>query len=120
MNDSDYLKKPKATEYSDYRAVSFIAHKAKIVATILRRKSENNNDRGCTWADQLEFGSVNELWMQLVQFFIFIFFISFIISSSHLFFGLPSGRVNIGCHLYTFFTILSSGIRCKWPNELHL
>jgi hypothetical protein len=30
-------------------------------------------------------------WMQLVQFFIFSFFISFIMSSSHLFFGLPSG-----------------------------
>jgi hypothetical protein len=22
--------------------------------------------------------------------------------------------------LYTFFTILSSGIRCKWPNQLNL
>ena len=42
-------------------------------------------------------------WMQLVQFFIFSFFISFIISSSHLFFGLPSGRVHIGFHLYTLF-----------------
>jgi hypothetical protein len=42
-------------------------------------------------------------WMQLVQFFIFSFFMSFIMSSSHLFFGLPSGRVNIGFHLYTFF-----------------
>jgi hypothetical protein len=27
----------------------------------------------------------------------------FIMSSSHLLFGLPSGRVNIGFHLYTFF-----------------
>jgi hypothetical protein len=58
--------------------------------------------------------------MQLVPFFIFSFFISFIISSSHLFFGLPSGRVNIGFHLYTLFTILPSGIRCKWPNQLNL
>jgi len=41
-------------------------------------------------------------------------------SSSHLFFGLPSGRVSIGFHLYTFFfTILSSGIRCKYLNTLH-
>ena len=45
---------------------------------------------------------------------------SFLMSSSHLFFGLPSGRLNIGFHLYTFFTILSSGIRCKWPNQLNL
>jgi len=27
---------------------------------------------------------------------------SFIMLSSHLFFGLPSGRVNVGFHLYTF------------------
>jgi hypothetical protein len=51
--------------------------------------------------------------MQLAQFFIFSSFMSFIMSSSYLLFGLPSGRVNIGFHLYTFFTILSSGIRCK-------
>ena len=59
-------------------------------------------------------------WMQLVQFLIFSFFISFVISSSHLFFGLPSGSVNIDFHLYTLFTILSAGIRCKWPNQLYL
>jgi len=59
-------------------------------------------------------------WMQLVQFFIFIFFISFIISSFHLLFGLSNGRVNIGFHLYTIFTILSSGIRRKWPNQLNV
>jgi hypothetical protein len=64
----------------------------------------------------------NLLWsrLQLVQFFIFSFFISFLMSSYHLFFGLPSGLLNIGFHLYTFFTILSSGIRCKWPNQLNL
>jgi len=59
-------------------------------------------------------------WMQLVQFYMFSFFISFIISYSHLFFGLPSGRVNISFQLYFFFTILSSGIRCKCPNQLNL
>jgi hypothetical protein len=32
---------------------------------------------------------------------------SFLMSSSHLFFGLPSGRVNIGFHLYTFFLFFS-------------
>ena len=58
-------------------------------------------------------------WMWLGQFFIFSFFMSFLISSSHLFFGLPSGRVNIGFHLYTL-TILSSSIHCKWPNQLNL
>jgi hypothetical protein len=59
-------------------------------------------------------------WMQLVQFFIFSFFISFLMSSTHSFFGLPSGHVSIGFHLYTLFTILSSGIQCKWPNQLNL
>ena len=59
-------------------------------------------------------------WMQLVQYFIFSFFMSFLMSSSHLFFGFPSGRVRIGFHLYNFFTILSSGIRCKWSNQLNL
>jgi hypothetical protein len=42
-------------------------------------------------------------------------------SSSHLFFGLYSGLLNIGFHLYTvLLTSLSSGIRCKWPNQLNL
>jgi hypothetical protein len=45
---------------------------------------------------------------------------SFLMSSSHLFFGRPSGFLNIGFHLCTYFTILSSGIRCKWPNQLNL
>jgi hypothetical protein len=45
---------------------------------------------------------------------------SFIISSSHLFFVHASGRVNVGFHLYTFFTILSSYIWCKWPNQFNL
>jgi len=41
-------------------------------------------------------------------------------SCSHLIFGLPNGLVNIGFHLYTFLTILSSDSRCKWPNQLNL
>ena len=58
--------------------------------------------------------------MQLVQFFIFSFFMSFIMSSSYLFFGLPNGLVNISFQLNTFLTILSSDILCKWPNQLKL
>jgi hypothetical protein len=42
-------------------------------------------------------------WMQLFHFFIFNLFISFLMSFSHLFFGLPSGLLNIVFHLYTFF-----------------
>ena len=59
-------------------------------------------------------------WMQLVQFYIFSFYVSFIMSSCHLFFGLPSGRVNIGFHLYTFFYHSVSGIWCKLPNQFNL
>ena len=36
------------------------------------------------------------------------------------FFGLPNGLVNIGFHLYTLLTILSSDVRCKWPNQPNL
>jgi len=50
----------------------------------------------------------------------FLYF-QFLMLSSHLFFCLPSGRVNISFHLYIFFfTILSSGICCKWPNQFNL
>jgi len=41
--------------------------------------------------------------MQLIQFLIFNFFISFLASSSHLFFGLSCVRIDIGFHVYTFF-----------------
>jgi hypothetical protein len=60
--------------------------------------------------------------MQLVQIFIFNFLISFLMSFSHLFFGLPSGLLNIGLHLYTLFlfAFLSTDIRYKWPNQLNL
>ena len=59
-------------------------------------------------------------WMQLIQFFIFIFFMSFLMSSSLLFFGLPCGRIDIGFHLYTYFLPFSlSAIQCKWPNQLN-
>jgi len=42
-------------------------------------------------------------WMQLIQFFIFNFFMSLLMSSFHLFFGLPCIHIDIGFHLYTFF-----------------
>jgi len=57
--------------------------------------------------------------MQLIQFFIFSFNMYFLMSSSHLFFGLPFGHIDISFHLHTFFTIISSAIRCKWPNQVN-
>ena len=44
---------------------------------------------------------------------------SFLMSSSHLFFGFSNGLVNISVHLYTFLTILSSEIECKWQNQIN-
>ena len=35
-----YIKKPQATKCSDHRTISLIAHTAKIVAKILRRRIE--------------------------------------------------------------------------------
>jgi hypothetical protein len=49
-----------------------------------------------------------------------ILYFQFLMSSSRLFFGLLSGHVNIGFHFYTFFTVLSSGIQCKWSSQLNL
>jgi hypothetical protein len=37
-------KKPKATKCSDHRTISLIAHAAKIVARILRRRIEKTED----------------------------------------------------------------------------
>ena len=48
-------------------------------------------------------------WASSDHLVIFIFLKSFLTSSSHLFFGLPTGRVASGCHLYIFFTTLVSG-----------
>ena len=42
-------------------------------------------------------------WMQLVQFFIFSFLMSFLMLSSHLFFGLPNGLFNNGFPFTYFF-----------------
>jgi hypothetical protein len=40
----DFKKKTKATKYRAHPAVSFIAHRAKRVTKILRRKFESNLD----------------------------------------------------------------------------
>jgi hypothetical protein len=53
-----------------------------------------------------------------IPYFLFLHTISYVILPS--IFGLPYGLVNIGFHSYTFLTILSSDIRCKWPNQLNL
>jgi hypothetical protein len=52
-----------------------------------------------------------------VHFIIFIFFRSFLTSSSHQDLGLPIGLPANGFHLYIFFTALISGILFMCPNQ---
>jgi len=59
-------------------------------------------------------------WMQLVQFFIFSFFVSFLMSSSHMFLVSLVVVLTSVSTCILFFTILSFSIRCKWPNQLNL
>ena len=58
--------------------------------------------------------------MQSFQLVILMFATSLFTSSSHLYLGLPFDLVDMGVHSYTFFTMLSSGIRCACPNQANL
>jgi len=49
-------------------------------------------------------------WTQIIQFFVFSFFISFIMSSSHLFFGLSSGRVKLRTGSFKLFKLPFPGV----------
>jgi hypothetical protein len=57
-------KKPKATKFSDHHTISLIAHTAKIVARILRRRVERKIE-DCLGEDQFGFRRGKELGMQL-------------------------------------------------------
>jgi hypothetical protein len=59
-----FKKKPKATKCSDHRIISFIAHTAKIVARILRRRIERKLRM---YLDKISLGleEEEELGMQL-------------------------------------------------------
>jgi hypothetical protein len=57
-------KKPQATKCSDHRTISLIAHSAKLVSKILRRKIEKKIE-DVLGEHQFGFRSVKELGMQL-------------------------------------------------------
>jgi len=59
-------------------------------------------------------------WTCSVHFMSFIFFRSFLTSSSHRDFGLPTGLPVNGFHLCIFFTILVSDVLFMCPNHLNL
>ena len=59
-------------------------------------------------------------WMQVIHFFTFIWQMSRLTFSSHLYLGLPCDLLIRGFHLYIFLTVLISGIFCTWPNKLSL
>ena len=59
-------------------------------------------------------------WTQVIQFLNFICQMSCLMSSSHLYLGLPCDLLVRGCHLNIFLTVLVSGILCTWPNQLSI
>jgi len=59
-------------------------------------------------------------WTQAVQFLIFIWQMSCLMLSSHLYLGLPCDLLVRGFQLNIFLTVLVSGILCMWPNQLSL
>ena len=59
-------------------------------------------------------------WTQAIQFLFFIWQISCLMLSSHLYLGLPCDLFVRGFHLNIFLTVLVSGILCMWPNQLSL
>jgi len=59
-------------------------------------------------------------WTQNIQFLIFIWQISCLMLSFHLYLGFPCDLLVRGFHLNIFLTFLVSGILCTWPNQLSL
>ena len=57
---------------------------------------------------------------RLSSFFIFIWQMSCLMFSSHLYLGLPRDLLVRGFQLNIFLTVLVSGILCMWPNQLSL
>ena len=57
-------KKPQATKCSNHRTISLIAHTAKIIAQILRRRIEKKIEDVCG-EDQFGFRRGKGTWMQL-------------------------------------------------------
>ena len=55
---------------------------------------------------------------QAVQFFIFIWQMSCLMLSSHLYLGFPCDLLVRGFQLNIFLTVLVSDILCTWPNQL--
>ena len=63
---------------------------------------------------------LDQFLMQSFQLDILMFATSLFTSSSHLCLGFPLVLVDMGVHSYTFFTMLSSGIRYTCPNRTNL
>jgi len=59
-------------------------------------------------------------WTQAIQFLTFIWQMSCLTLSSHLYLGLPCDLLVTGFHLNIFLGVLVSGILCTWPNQLSL
>jgi len=64
--------------------------------------------------------SILRSWTQAIQFLIFIWQMSCLMLSSHLYLGFPCDLLVRGFQLNIFLTVLVSGIVCMWPNQLSL
>ena len=59
-------------------------------------------------------------WTQAIQFLTFIWQMSCVMLSSHLYLGLPCDLLVRGFQLNIFLTVVVSGILCMCPNQLSL
>ena len=72
------------------------------------------------WPSQRPLSTSLDPGRRLSSFFIFIWQMSCLILSSHLYLGLPCDLLVRGFQLNIFLTVLVSGILCIWPNQLSL
>jgi len=72
------------------------------------------------WPSQRPLSLFPRSWTQVIQFLIFIWQMSCVMLSSHLYLGLPCDLLVRGFQLNIFLTVLVSGILCMWPNQLSL
>ena len=70
------------------------------------------------WPSQRPLSTSHDPGRRLSSFFIFIWQMSCLMLSSHLYLGLPCDFLMSGFQLNIFLTVLVSGILCTWPNHI--
>ena len=72
------------------------------------------------WPSQRPLSTSLDPGRRLSRFLMFIWQMSCLMLSSHLYLGLPCDLLVRGFQLNIFLTVLVSGILCTWPNQLSL